>query len=277
MLRTALQHASVGVERASRSCLPSCSRTVHSGASTSTSSQTSRPSLSRAQVLQFRKEREEKKEIDRRLEELSKPDPVLGHQMNEVGENLWKSSELYQVILSKDEVWGVREDRRGNLLNIEGNEEKTSNKTSENSMPGPKRLNFGLDNEEDRNLLFSDLPSIQLEDRMRKVRDPTMASAEELSFLSEQVQEMEDQEISHVDVLSRVLDLKNASGKGIQVENTRRIIERFGARSEGDERGPDTGSTEVQSEQRMAIASQEAIFAEILFSCYSCYLDVPYS
>jgi small subunit ribosomal protein S15 len=198
------------------------------------------------QIQNLRKEKDEKREIDRRLYERSEPDPVLGHQVNEVGEKLWKTSELYQLILTKDEVWGVREDRRGNLLNVE--KEDTKDTRDGAPLPGPKRVNFGLDTQEDRQLLFADLPSIKLDDRLRNAMDPTMASEEELANLSEDMQQVEELELSHVDILSRVLDLKNASGKGIQVENTRRIIAKFGARAEGDERGPDTGSVECQGE-----------------------------
>ncbi|UZJ51142.1 hypothetical protein CBS101457_000462 [Exobasidium rhododendri] len=254
MMRTAIQNTTSALERSSRLCLPSGSRHLHSSApnpahstsssSASSSSDASRPTLTPVQIQQLRKEREQKREITRRLYELSKPDPVLGHQMNEIGEKLWKSSELCSIILTKDEVWGVREDRRGNLLNVEEKEEKS---LGDASFPGPKRVNFGLDTEEDRRLLFSDLPSVKLEDRLRNAMDPTMASEEELASLSDDMQHVVDQESLHADILSRVLDLKNASGKGIQVENTRRIVDRFGARLEGDERGPDTGSVECQA------------------------------
>ena len=49
-------------------------------------------------------------------------------------------------------------------------------------------------------------------------------------------------------MLGRVLDLRNASGKGIQVENIKRIIDHFGRKEEMAKRnnGVDTGSPEVQ-------------------------------
>ena len=66
----------------------------------------------------------------------------------------------------------------------------------------------------------------------------TGAMAEEHAMLEQEQQQS-------AATLARILDLRNASGKGIQVENTRRIIEHFGHRSDG--RGPDTGSPEVQA------------------------------
>lgn len=247
MLRKALQQASLGAERAGQSCTASTSRALHVATPSAAAAATSahaRPPPSKGQIRQHRKEREEKREIKRRLEELTRPDPVLGRQLNEDGNKYWKASELSKLILSKDQVWGVQEDRRGNLVEVQDE--------GHDDVPrlGPKRLNFGLDNAHDRQMLFSDLSSVILEDQMARAKDPSTATSDELAELEAEIQMVHEAEAQHAQVLGRVLDLRNASGKGIQVENVRRIIEHFGGRPEGDERGPDTGSVEVQSEQR---------------------------
>lgn len=186
--------------------------------------------------LQRKKDNIERKELRERLWELSKPDPVLGHQMNEQGEQYWQQSDLCKILLTKDQVWGVHEDRRGNLVEVE----QESDAATQHSL-GPKRMNFGLNSDEDRKLLFASLPATMIEDRARSV-STSHVSEDHL----ESLQEAEDVEQLNAETLSRVLDLRNASGKGIQVENTRRIIDHFGTRAGDKDRGTDTGSVEVQ-------------------------------
>lgn len=245
MLKRALQQ----VEQASASCIASTSRAVHT-ATRKANSPGSPPSGQKRQ--QYLKKVKEKHALSLQIQELTKPDPYLGHQDNKEGHKYWQSSELCKIILSKDAVWGVREDRRGNLIkidastavNVDGAGEDSDGENDEFSN-GPERMNFGLDTVEDRRMLFSDLPLISQQDLMRHRQDPSMTD-EKL------ILEIEDKQWkgqNGVNILSRVLDLKNASGKGIQVENTRRIIDYFGRREKGDLRGPDTGSVEVQSEK----------------------------
>ena len=44
------------------------------------------------------------RDIRQRLFDMSKPDPVLAHQLNDEGYALWSNSELAKLILSKEEV-----------------------------------------------------------------------------------------------------------------------------------------------------------------------------
>lgn len=188
------------------------------------------------------------REIRNRVNVLTKPCPVLGHQLNETGETLWRNSELAQVVLSKDAVWGVKEDRRGNLIPVESAsiDDEAAAQEARN-FGGPPRLNFGLQRA-DREMLFSALPSVIAEDRILDSPHLTAGSADgnALNVAAKLMTEYEKDERAKAQTLARILDLRNASGKGIQVENIRRIVEHFGARK--DTNTLDTGSPEVQGE-----------------------------
>lgn len=206
---------------------------------------------------QKRKGEEQKQLLKQRIYDLTKPDPVLGHQMNETGEAVWQNSELCKIILSKDAVWGIREDRRGNLVRIDdendvdGGDKGSKINTPSQAQNGPKRMNFGLDSVEDRQLLFGNLPAVILDDHHRTIEKTLpQASQDELLFFSQNMQDFEEIEDGHANLLGRLLDLRNANGKGIQVENIRRITKHFGQRpaeKDGKEQGLDTGSPEVQA------------------------------
>ncbi|EPQ28512.1 uncharacterized protein PFL1_03815 [Pseudozyma flocculosa PF-1] len=194
-----------------------------------------------------------------RMLESSKPDPVLGHQLDEAGQKVWEGSELARLILDKEEVWGVKEDRRGNLVST-----KAKPKTLESAYDraerleaeafgGPRRLNFGLD-ASDRQLLFQSLPTIMVKDRILDsanlgvIMKGTPNPADVGAFEDEYTRVIQEEQSAST-ILSRVLDLRNASGKGIQVENIRRIVNHFGQREKMEQlgKGVDTGSAEVQA------------------------------
>lgn len=56
-----------------------------------------------------------------------------------------------------------------------------------------------------------------------------------------------DLEAGKVEQMQRVLDLRNASKRGIEVVNRQRVIEEFGGVRDG--KGENTGSSEVQGEE----------------------------
>ncbi|WFD35656.1 hypothetical protein MCUN1_002514 [Malassezia cuniculi] len=185
------------------------------------------------------------RDVKQRLFEMSRPDPVLGHQLTAEGEALWKNSELAKLILSKGEVWGVEEDRRGRLVSVEPKEHPDdATVDAEAAIGGPRRLNFGLDADA-RRTLFQSLPRVMVEDRILDSPNINSLHSEGIEAVAAEQNELEAEQERSVETLSRILDLRNASGKGIQVENTRRIIAHFGARDDG--RGIDTGSPEVQA------------------------------
>ncbi|MCO5555696.1 hypothetical protein L7F22_009241 [Adiantum nelumboides] len=182
-------------------------------------------------------------QLDERCRKLM--EKILGHQKNEKGEAIWQNSELRKIILSKDAVWGVREDRRGNLVKVEeevAQERNVDALSEEENQIGPKRLNF---------LLFGNLPAVIIEDQQRRIEGELPgANQEKLLIFSQNMQDNEEIEQGHTELLGRLLDLRNANGKGIQVENIRRITNHFGKRSalkDGKEQGLDTGSPEVQA------------------------------
>ncbi|KAL9932219.1 hypothetical protein V8E36_008991 [Tilletia maclaganii] len=274
-----------------------------------------------------RKSNLERRELTSRLLASSKPDPVLGHMTGAAaraasssassvvnananeqaiaaglapttgGEEVWSKSELARLILSHDEVWGVREDRRGELIPIDQAEFQKARGSGgsggkDSTLPGdelsaqaqaefggPLRLNFGLKTT-DRELLFSELPRVMVEDRMldsvhlrpvdkygdrvsssskpfapRSDDAGTQAGSEaaaadrmldertQLAMVAE-MEELERAEAGSADVLARVLDLRNASARGIRYENTRRIVEAFGRPLPNGQK--DSGVTEVQ-------------------------------
>lgn len=205
--------------------------------SSSAVSETKRKKVSRMR----RKANEEKQELKALIWERTKPDPVLGHQTNDQGEELWRSSELASLILSKDEVWGYKEDRRGNLVPVEARGD-----AGDEGQPN-RKLNFGL-TQDDAELLFKDLPTVMVDDGILDSRHIHRKDPEGLEILSDELNAHTSIETEKAGVLARVLDLQNASGKGIQVENIRRITNHFGARGadEAGEKGLDTGSPEVQ-------------------------------
>lgn len=187
-----------------------------------------------------------------RMLESSKPDVVLGHQPTPDGQKVWTDSELAQIILDKQTVWVVHEDRRGNLVPISADQQAASAKNTFDavaakqaaSMGGPLRLNFGLDGS-DRQLLFQDLPQVMVKDRildswnLGTLIRGTANQADVAAFESEYAK-VQSEECASKESLARILDLRNASGKGIQVENIRRILAHFGGEN-------DTGSPEVQA------------------------------
>mgnify|MGYP002713855495 CR=1 FL=1 len=185
-------------------------------------------------------------EIMERLFQLSKPDPVLAHQLNDEGYAYWNNSELAKIILSKEEVWGLAEDRRGQLVPVEptARPDDAQVDAEASTYGGPRRLNFGL-GVNDRRTLFKSLPRVMTEDRVLDAASVHVGRDQGAEVLAAEHEQSEAEQQQSADALARILDLRNASGKGIQVENTRRIVQHFGARPDGQ--GLDTGSPEVQA------------------------------
>ncbi|WFD42120.1 hypothetical protein MPSI1_000758 [Malassezia psittaci] len=188
----------------------------------------------------------QRRDIMERLFQLSKPDPVLAHQLNDEGFAYWNNSELAKLILSKEEVWGFAEDRRGQLVEYQGPKRSDDAQVDAEASTygGPRRLNFGL-GIEDRRTIFQSLPRVMTEDRVLDAASVHLGHDQSAEVLASEHSQSEAEQQQSADALARILDLRNASGKGIQVENTRRIIQHFGARPEGQ--GYDTGSPEVQA------------------------------
>lgn len=230
---------------AARACMRMTSAVaVRPAASFHTSSAVQESKRKRASRLRRQKNLAQQN-IKQRMFELTKPDPVLAHRNTPEGEAVWKNSELAKLILSKTEVWGLVEDRRGRLQSVTSTprDEDASIDAVVQEYGGPRRLNFGLCTR-DRRTLFQSLPRVMTTDRALDLTDAAV-SREGSDALAEELSQLEAEQAQSSETLSRILDLRNASGRGIQVENTRRIIQHFGRKTQNGTL--DTGSPEVQA------------------------------
>lgn len=158
-----------------------------------------------------------------RQHEQSRPDPVLGYAQG--NQELWDKSLLKQILLRKEDVWAGKG---------AGSAAEEGSPAGSGEHYTPHLFNFGLKAE----------TAHQLSDLL----PPTAALRSTLgdqatSVGSVMVSRFEDAtraEQEKRDTLMRIVDLRNADSKGIEVENTRRIVEAFG-RVPGD-----TASPEVQ-------------------------------
>jgi small subunit ribosomal protein S15 len=173
----------------------------------------------------------EKKASLLRSHALSQPDPVLGYPTGK--DSLWSNSLLKSVLLDRQEVWGET------VKVVSG---ETSARTTgggegeevllEGKSYVPKHFNFGL-TEEQAHQLVEVLPAVS---SIRSLGEGLSTTA----VVQQRVEKAEKLEGEKRDKLMRIVDLRNAGSKGIEVENTRRIVKAFGT-TEGD-----TGSPEVQ-------------------------------
>ncbi|GAA6022601.1 hypothetical protein JCM11491_000697 [Sporobolomyces phaffii] len=194
---------------------PACSRPFSSTASTS-------ESRARRKTRLVRKANLEKKSQLVRLSEQSRPDPVFGYAKG--NEQLWENSLLNKILLNKAQVWGT-------VVKGEGE----TRPDDADAAASDKVYNFGL-NLDTAQQLATVLPATAalrstLGDGQTSVDSVMLDRFEQATALEEQKR----------DTLMRIIDLRNADSKGIEVENTRRIVENFG-RVPGD-----TASPEVQA------------------------------
>lgn len=157
------------------------------------------------------------------------PDLILGYNPSlEHGRRLWQDSKLAQIMLRPDQVWGTSiAEAQKSSSSTPSLDEGLEPAADAGAQLEPSAWNFGLTAEEAQ-LLFEALP---VTNASRQIS--TDPAALEAGMQSEH---------DKTDQLKRILDLKNASAKGVAVENTRRIVEAFG-RAPGD-----TGTPEVQGE-----------------------------
>ncbi|ORY53986.1 hypothetical protein BCR35DRAFT_310486 [Leucosporidium creatinivorum] len=167
-----------------------------------------------------------------RQHEQTKPDAILGYPRSSPSAaetNAWDTSLLKSVLLDRNEIWarttgGSAQDQQQFLSGLPGS----------NSSYLPKHYNFGL-NADTASLLTETLPAVS---SMRSILGSDISND---TIRETRVEIAEKEEMEKRQRLLRIMDLRNAGAKGIEVENTRRIVEAFG-RKEGD-----TGSPEVQA------------------------------
>lgn len=180
-----------------------------------------------------RKAHLEKKETLARTHALTSPDPVRGYARGK--EAVWEGSLLKSVLLDRAQVWGetVRvvpgETKRGNG----GAAVETTHEVDEGKFV-PELFNFGLA-KEDAIELIGRLPYVSVQRATQGTE--ALLNDDIHSAHAEKAMKAEKDKMVR---LVRIVDLRNASSKGIEVENTKRIVAAFG-KAEGD-----TGSPEVQ-------------------------------
>lgn len=185
----------------------------------------------------MRKAHLDKKADLARADSLLAADPVLGYGLGR--DQVWESSELKSLLLSREEVWGEtvkvvpgEGGLRGAATSATG-----AAAAEDPAFPTtgytPKEFNFGLARA-DAEQLSSILPLVSAQ------RVALDGPHEFGAAVERRAQAAEEEESDKRDKLMRIVDLRNANAKGIDVENTRRIVHAFG-RKEGD-----TGSPEVQ-------------------------------
>lgn len=176
--------------------------------------------------------------IDKENENL--PSPALGHSLDQ--SFVWDNCELNKILLTPSKVYsnegGISS--RTSLSNIVNVSEEEKN----DAFPGievPKLLNAPL-KEADLLSIFKTLPSLSIQ---RDLASFNLKSDHELEAIV-------NNEKGKLETFSRVIDLRNASSKGIMLENMRRCIATFGndhinQNSTLPSHQGDTGKPEVQA------------------------------
>lgn len=170
-----------------------------------------------------------------RADSLLAADPVLGYGLGR--DAVWEKSELKSLLLSREEVWGETVKvvpGEGGLRGAATSAAVAEDPAFPTTGYTPKEFNFGLA-KEDAEQLSTVLPLVSAQ------RVALSGPHEFGEAMERRAVEAEEQERDKRDKLMRIVDLRNANAKGIEVENTRRIVGAFG-RAEGD-----TGSPEVQA------------------------------
>lgn len=189
-----------------------------------------------------------------RQHDLAEPHPVLGYS-DVTSSALWDKCLLKSVLLDRHQVWGsavkvVAGESAARTAVVdaeEGGEVNGPAATEGDSKYTPELFNFGL-SPPLASTLSSTLPTVA---SLLPLLGTKLSSTAVVQSRATRAGELEAYKREQ---LMRIVDLRNASSKGIEVENTRRIVEAFG-RAEGD-----TGSPEVQGEQLF-------LFSHLPFSC----------
>ncbi|GAA5860420.1 hypothetical protein JCM3774_000413 [Rhodotorula dairenensis] len=162
-----------------------------------------------------------------RQHEQTRPDPVLGYAPG--NQDLWDKSLLKQILLRKEDVWAGTSPAGTSTGTASSADDAGSDHYT------PKLFNFGL-TAETAQQLSEVLPATSA---LRSTLGDQATSVG--SVLVERFDAATRAELDKRDALMRIVDLRNADSKGIEVENTRRIVAAFG-RAPGD-----TASPEVQA------------------------------
>ncbi|KAM0752270.1 hypothetical protein T439DRAFT_312402 [Meredithblackwellia eburnea MCA 4105] len=225
-------------------CLPAARRHFSQSATTNESKAKRKSRLVRKNHL------EHKQQIATQLK-LQQPNPVTGAAKS--NDQLWQNSKLKNVLLDRQQVWG-------NTVSVLSGETSSSSSSSSTSISTTEqesqetRESDSADNASEFQLIEPTLPThlnFGLDPAIIKdfsTNFPLVATSAAIGphlsathLLAKRFSEASGKELEKRNSMLRVLDLRNANAKGIEVENTRRIIKAFG------EHEGDSGRPEVQA------------------------------
>lgn len=175
----------------------------------------------------------------------SAPDPVLGYRSG--NEAYWLNSELCQLILDREKVWGISDASATSTVSAP---ELSSGLDGAAGDAGrlessPTLLNFGL-TDDDRRLLEHDLAAVESQADEATPDEPNKASARQATLYSGREAAREAARVDQRDQLLRIIDLRNGDSGAIRGATARRIFQAFGSKQATPDR-MDTGRAEVQS------------------------------
>ncbi|KAF8582709.1 hypothetical protein K439DRAFT_1412828 [Ramaria rubella] len=199
--------------------LPSAS-TSSSFHTSLTMQETRRTRIARA----AKKDNTEKRAERARIAERTKPDPVLGHSPGDDAK--WLNCDLAKVLVSQTEL-----------------QSPTAHVTpldTTQPLQLPETFQWGIAGDpQAQHLLFDSVPHVSSQHGFQNmdvvnVRDP---------HIQRRVYQAQWREMHNAHMLTRLVDLRNASASGIAFENRRRCVEEFST----PEKPNDTGRPEVQA------------------------------
>ena len=210
----------------------------------------------------------QKREASKLKSVSDRPHPVLGLQVGQPGEEQWKTTKLYQVLIKPEDLRSVPSTSTSQPPATTG--KGVSNEVAPTTPPAFRH--FGVDEETAKQLL-NDLPNLTVKHQAvikqareedfkdvvesgrpvssfekhlaPAVRAPTRGIYDYTLPVSADRKAVVDATAAK-DALAKIIDLRNASARGVAFANRQRCIEAFSAADGVERKGPDTGRPEVQ-------------------------------
>ncbi|KAG8968426.1 hypothetical protein FRC03_007368 [Tulasnella sp. 419] len=206
-----------------------------------------------------------KRQAERARLTSDRPHPVLGLMDNQAGDQAWKTSKLYSVLVRQDQLHPELSGPEGAKESMaqRGTRQAAATPNSLEKVKVPEYLAFGLKPSTADHLLHT-LPDLtlrdEIEDKSKMDRNwdmqmsPTATAVDVTRAIRHIVPSSaaygisENQAAASASAISRIIDLRNANARGVAFENRRRCIEAFAdPKNVVNQKGPDTGRPEVQA------------------------------
>ncbi|KAG8898466.1 hypothetical protein FRC00_002798 [Tulasnella sp. 408] len=196
-------------------------------------------------------------------EDANRPHPVLGHAggiPDEVAREKWESTKLYKAMVDPNYTGLNKPFTPKSASEAKYVPSQGVPKDIETKEP-PEYLNFGL-SDKTASALLNDLPkqTVDLEDASKPMtasvlfpeifQSTTPYDPYDLSQPLSNKDAALKSSVAQREAMERIIDLRNASARGIAYANRQRIIEAFSRAATGTDQAserPDTGSPEVQA------------------------------